>query len=207
MANLLPVYSTITQHHQTMKDFKNMHTEQEENRSSNEPANDSEGVDFTDQAVDAEEMTGALGSIQAELADQKERYLRLYAEFDNFKRRSARERVELIQTAGKEVITSLLDVLDDCDRAEKQIKEDDVHDDPIHEGVLLIFNKLKTILSAKGLKPMDCIGQEFNPDEQEALSQVPVTDEKLRGKVIDEIVKGYYLSDKIIRHAKVVVGA
>lgn len=204
---MLPVYSTITQHHQTMKEFKDMHTEQEESRSSNEPVNDSGGVDFTDKAIDAEEMTGTAEGIQAELADQKERYLRLYAEFDNFKRRSARERVELMQTAGKEVITSLLDVLDDCDRAEKQIKEDDMHDDPIHEGVLLIFNKLKTILAAKGLKPMECVGQEFNPDEQEALSQVPVTDEQLKGKVIDEIVKGYYLNDKIIRHAKVVVGA
>ncbi len=152
----------------------------------------------------AEQMTGNAEKLSAELAEQKDKYLRLYAEFDNFRRRSAKERVELMQTAGKEVIVSLLDILDDCDRAEKMMSESE--NTPITEGVLLVFNKLRSVLSAKGLKPMECAGQEFNPDEQEAVSQVPVTDENQKGKIVDEIVKGYYLNDKIIRFAKVVVG-
>ncbi|MBS1752046.1 MAG: nucleotide exchange factor GrpE [Bacteroidetes bacterium] len=154
----------------------------------------------------AEQMSDTTGEkLQAELSDQKEKYLRLYAEFDNYKRRTSKERIELMQTAGKEVIISLLDVLDDCDRAERQIEESG-EKNAVNEGVQLVFNKLRTILFAKGLKPMDCIGKDFDPDHEEAISQVPVQDETLKGKVIDEIVKGYYMNDKIIRFAKVVVG-
>ncbi|HTN05718.1 nucleotide exchange factor GrpE [Agriterribacter sp.] len=189
-----------------MEDFKNRNAENRENASSNETENINERADMTDQTNVPEELAVELEGVQAELAEQKEKYLRLYAEFDNYKRRSARERVELIQTAGKEVIISLLDVIDDCDRAEKQIAERGHQKDAVQDGVLLIFNKLRSILSSKGLKPMDCKGQDFNPDEHEAVSQAPVTDEKLKGKVIEEIVKGYYLNDKIIRFAKVVVG-
>lgn len=190
-----------------MDDFNNRDAENRENIPSNDMDNLNEITDMTDKTNNPEELTDELERIQAELAEQKEKYLRLYAEFDNFKRRSARERVELIQTAGREVIIPLLDVLDDCDRAEKLIAESGQPKDAVQEGVFLIFNKFRSILSSKGVKPMDCIGQDFNPDEQEALSQVPVTDEKMKGKVIDEIVKGYYLNDKIIRYAKVVVGA
>lgn len=152
----------------------------------------------------AEQMAGDTERLKAELSEQKDKYLRLYAEFDNFRRRSSKERIEQMQTAGREVIVSLLDVLDDCDRAEKQIQE--LEQTPVTEGVLLVFNKLRANLTAKGLKPMECIGQDFNPDEQEAITQIPVTDEKLKGKIVDEVVKGYYLNDKIIRFAKVVVG-
>lgn len=148
---------------------------------------------------------GVVEKLQQELAEQKEKYLRLYAEFDNFKRRSAKERIETMQTAGKEVIISLLDVLDDCDRAEKQI-QDSGQKDAITEGVQLVFNKLRSILTARGLKPMDVKGKEFDADFEEAITQIPVADEKLKGKVVDEVVKGYMLNDKIIRFAKVVVG-
>lgn len=143
--------------------------------------------------------------IQAELDEMKDKHLRLVAEFDNFKRRNAKERIELIQTAGKDVITSLLDTLDDCDRAQKQL---DTSDDVAanKEGVMLVFNKLRSALQSKGLKVMETANQEFNPDLHEAITEIPAPTEELKGKVVDEIMKGYYLNDKIIRHAKVVVG-
>lgn len=143
--------------------------------------------------------------IRTELQEQKDKYVRLFAEFDNFKRRNARERVELIQTAGKEVIISMLEVLDDCDRAEKQIPKEWA-DSPAGSGVQLVFNKLRTTLQHKGLKEMKCIGEDFNPDLHEAITEVPVNDPALKGKVVDVVEKGYFLNDKIIRFAKVVVG-
>jgi len=146
-----------------------------------------------------------LEKLKAELAQMKDRYLRTVAEFENYKRRNARERMELIQTAGREVIIDLLDMLDDCDRAQKQI-ENSNNIEEIKEGVMLVFNKLRNTLAAKGLKPMESFHKDFNPDLHEAITEIPVSDEKLKGKVIDEVQKGYYLNDKIIRFAKVVVG-
>ena len=142
--------------------------------------------------------------LKKELESQKDKYLRLVAEFDNFKRRNAKERVELIQTAGKDVITSMLEVLDDCDRAEKQMSSEDP--EQLKVGVQLVFNKLRTSLQSKGLKPMESIDTEFDVHKHEAIAEIPVTDENKKGKVIDEIVKGYYLNDKLIRFAKVIVG-
>ena len=146
-----------------------------------------------------------LEKLKAELAQMKDKYLRTVAEFENYKRRNAKERMELIQTAGREVIMDLLDTLDDCDRAQKQIENsNDIEE--IKEGVMLVFNKLRNNLAAKGLKPMESLYKDFNPDLHEAITEIPVSDEKLKGKVIDEVQKGYYLNDKIIRFAKVVVG-
>ena len=146
-----------------------------------------------------------LDQLKADLADQKDKYLRLMAEFENFKRRTAKERVDLIQTAGKDVIVSLLDVMDDCDRAEKQLNESD--DIAVQkEGIQLVFNKIRTTLHAKGLKAMESINQKFDVELHEAITEVPVPDASKKGKVIDEVTKGYYLNDKIIRFAKVVVG-
>lgn len=143
--------------------------------------------------------------LRAELAEQKEKFIRLYAEFDNFKRRNAKERVELIQTAGREVIQAMLEVVDDCDRAEKQMhKSEDLVQ--IREGIQLVFTKLRNTLQSKGLKEMKSIGEEFNPDLHEAITEIPVPDENMKGKVVDEVEKGYTLNDKIIRFAKVVVG-
>lgn len=147
-----------------------------------------------------------IAKLKAEVQDQKDKYLRKVAEFENFKRRNAKERVELIQTAGKEVIIEMLDVLDDCDRAQRQIEASADIKKEIKDGVLLVFNKLRNTLSARGLKTMETIHEEFNPDLHDAISEVPAPSAELKGKVIDEIVKGYYLNDKIIRHAKVVVG-
>ena len=146
-----------------------------------------------------------LDQLKADLADQKDKYLRLMAEFENFKRRTAKERVDLIQTAGKDVIVSLLDVMDDCDRAEKQLNgSDDIAVQK--EGIQLVFNKIRATLHAKGLKAMESIDQAFDVELHEAITEVPVPDASTKGKVIDEVTKGYYLNDKIIRFAKVVVG-
>lgn len=146
-----------------------------------------------------------LDQLKADLADQKDKYLRLMAEFENFKRRTAKERIDLIQTAGKDVIVSLLDVMDDCDRAEKQLNgTDDIAVQK--EGIQLVFNKIRATLQAKGLKAMESIDQAFDVELHEAITEVPVPDESKKGKVIDEVTKGYYLNDKIIRFAKVVVG-
>ncbi len=140
--------------------------------------------------------------LHTELDEQRDKYLRLIAEFDNYKRRNAKERIELIQTAGKDVIISLLEVLDDCDRAEKQLQDTDAVD---KDGIRLIFNKLRNTLQARGLKAMESINSDFNVEKHEAITEIPVSG-KMTGKVVDEVEKGYYLNDKIIRFAKVVVG-
>lgn len=143
--------------------------------------------------------------LKAELNEQKDKYLRLFAEFDNAKRRQAKERIELMQTAGKEIIISLLDVLDDSERAEKQLQTtDDIQQ--IKEGVLLVFNKLRNVLQNKGLKAMESIANDFDVEKHDAITEIPALNPDLVGKVVDEVTKGYYLNDKIIRHAKVIVG-
>lgn len=140
----------------------------------------------------------------SELEEMKDKYLRLMAEFDNYKRRNAKERNELMQTAGKDILQSLLVVLDDMDRADKQIeKSDDVSQ--IKEGINLVFNKLRNILQQKGLRKMESRNSDFDADLHEAITEIPVS-EDAKGKVVDEIEPGYYLNDKLIRHAKVVVG-
>lgn len=147
----------------------------------------------------------AMEKLKNELAEAKDKYIRLVAEFDNFRKRNAKERIELIQTAGKEVIKDLLDVLDDCDRAQKQLETSEDSSE-IKEGVMLVFNKLRNTLQARGVKSMDTVNKEFDPDLHEAVTEIPAASEKMKGKIIDEVMKGYYLNDKIIRHAKVVVG-
>lgn len=143
--------------------------------------------------------------LRAELQEAKDKYLRLAADFDNFRKRSAKERLELMQTAGKEVITALLDVLDDCDRAESQMGHTD-NMRQLTEGVGLVFHKLRSLLQARGLKTMESIGKEFSIEFHEAITQLDVADTSSKGKVIEELQKGYFLHDKILRHAKVVVG-
>ena len=188
----------------TDKETKFNPVENQENEG-NIDINTDESLSGTSHLNEPVEEESELEKLKAELEDQKDKFVRKVAEFENFKRRSAKERVELIQTAGKEVITDLLDVLDDCDRAQKQIEKSEDNKE-IKEGVLLVFNKLRNILSAKGLKPMETIHEEFNPDLHEAITEIPAPTEELKGKILDEVVKGYYLNDKIIRHAKVVVG-
>ena len=160
------------------------------------------GTTYLNFPVDEE---GEMEKLKEALEEQKDKYLRLMAEFDNYRRRTSKEKIELIQTAGKDVIVSLLDVLDDCDRAEKQL----ISGDNIavqQEGILLVFNKLKNILQARGLKAMESLHTDFDVEKHEAITEIPAASKNLRGKVADEVQKGYYLNDKIIRFAKVVVG-
>lgn len=144
--------------------------------------------------------------LQHELNESKDRYLRLAAEFDNFRKRTAKERLELFQTAGKDVIVDLLDILDDSDRALAQAETLDDTNRALKEGMELIFNKLRNILQSKGLKVMETVGADFDPELHDAIAEIPAPSKDLKGKVVDEVAKGYYLNDKIIRHAKVVVG-
>jgi molecular chaperone GrpE len=153
----------------------------------------------------SESLDNEATQLQQQLEEQKDKYLRLVADFDNFRKRTAKERLELIQTAGKDVITSLLTVLDDSERAEKQIQAtDDIK--ALKEGVSLVFGKLRSTLQSKGLKAMESVGTDFNPDIQDAITEIPAPTEDARGKVVAEVEKGYFLNDKIIRFAKVVVG-
>lgn len=140
-----------------------------------------------------------------EILEQKDKYIRLFAEFENYKKRTAREYIELRQTAGRDIISSLLEVLDDMDRAEQQMLEND-EKSSIQEGILLIFNKFRRILELKGLKAIETMHTEFDVEKDEAVSEVQVENKKLRGKVVAEVQKGYLLNNKLIRFAKVVVG-
>lgn len=144
--------------------------------------------------------------LKTELEEANNKYIRLYAEFDNYKRRTSRERVELLQTAGKDVIVDLLPVLDDLERALKAL-EDHAGDDAVQEGILLVASKLKKTLEQKGLKEMTSINEVFDADFHEAITNIPAPNDAMKGKVIDEVVKGYTLNDKVLRYAKVVVGS
>jgi molecular chaperone GrpE len=157
----------------------------------------------TDSGADEKDLQ--ISKLLEQVDELKDKYLRQVADYDNLRKRTARERLETMQTAGKDVISSLLVVLDDSERAEKQIQvSEDVEE--IRQGVSLVFNKLRTTLQSKGLKPMEAIGAEFNPDMHEAITEVPAPEEKMKGKIVAEVEKGYLLNDKIIRFAKVVVG-
>ena len=147
-----------------------------------------------------------LDKMEAELAEAKDKYLRLFSEFDNYRRRTAKEKLELLQTAGERIMVSLLPVIDDFNRAEKSLDSNDA--EAIAEGVRLISDKFVKILDAEGLKIMDTKeGTDFDTELHEAVTQIPAPSKKLKGKIVDTIESGYYLGEKVIRHAKVVIGA
>jgi molecular chaperone GrpE len=158
------------------------------------------GVDSVDEGEDEEK-----DKLIAEIAELKDKHIRQLAEFENFRRRQAKERNELVQTAGKDVIESLLVALDDVDRAEKQL-ETTTDIDVAKEGISLVFTKLRNIMQQKGLRKMEALNQEFNPDLHEAITEIPAPSKDMVGKVVADVESGYYLNDKLIRHAKVVVG-
>tara|TARA_R110002051_G_scaffold324623_1_gene422743 strand:- start:1182 stop:1739 length:558 start_codon:yes stop_codon:yes gene_type:complete len=152
-----------------------------------------------------EEEKSVEETLNDELAKEKDKFLRLFAEFENYKRRTSKERMELFKTAGQEVIVSLLPVLDDFDRAIKELAKSD--DKEAFKGVELINVKLRETLKNKGLEMLDVnAGDVFDADIHEAITQIPAPDKKMKGKVIDVIEKGFKLGDRIIRHPKVVVG-
>ncbi len=145
-----------------------------------------------------ENIQSELKTMQKDHDELKDKYMRLFAEFDNHKKRTVKEKLELMKTASQDIMAALLPVLDDFDRA-KQNGE-------LSEGVTLIYQKMSNILQNKGLSPMESTGEPFNPELHEAVTEIPAPAEEMKGKVVDTIEKGYMLGDKIIRHAKVVVG-
>jgi len=143
--------------------------------------------------------------LNIQLSEAKDKYLRLFAEFDNFKKRNIRERMDLLKNASQSAFSALLPVIDDFDRA-KNSADDESSEESFSEGVSLVYNKLNSILNNKGLKKMESTGELFDPELHEAITKIPAPSEEMKGKVIDTIESGFYLNDKIIRHAKVVVG-
>ena len=158
-----------------------------------------------DAQVEVEEQTLEV-KLQGDLKTEKDKFLRLFAEFENYKKRTTRERIELFRTAGEEVMISMLPVLDDFERALSHI-EDDKEAEELRKGVELIYQKLLSTLEQKGLSKMGVKqGDDFNADNHEAVTQIPAPSEDLKGKIIDVIEKGYKLGDKVIRFPKVVIG-
>ena len=144
-------------------------------------------------------------NLEDQVQEEKDKFLRLFAEFENYKRRTAKERIELFSTASEEVMISLLPILDDFDRASAEIEKD--KDNEIFKGVLLIKNKLFDSLKSKGLALIEVNkGDGFNPDNHEAVTQIPAPTKDMEGKIIDVIEKGYKLGEKVIRYPKVVIG-
>jgi molecular chaperone GrpE len=153
----------------------------------------------------AEDQSGELNKLKEEVAGSKDKYLRLYSEFENFRRRTAKEKLEMVQSANEQLIKSLIPVLDDFERAEKSFGE---KTDKDAEGFKLIQAKFKKVLDLYGVKVMDVKqGSDFNTDLHEAITQVPSPDPSLKGKVVDVVEKGYLLGDKVVRFAKIVVGS
>ena len=181
------------------------HNDNEENELIEEPQdqdNNQENVSDSENMSEA----SAQPDLEEKLEKEKDRYIRLFAEFDNYKKRVIKERQDLIKYSDKDILESLLPVLDDFDRAitELEKKEDDLS---VLEGVKLIYNKLFNTLKDRGLTTIDVkAGDDFNIDFHEAITQVPSPDESLKGKIIDVVQKGYLLHEKVIRYAKVVIG-
>lgn len=176
-----------------------------ENEQSQENAGETENVKEGEEEVVEEE--DELTKAKKEAEELKDKYLRLYSEFENFRRRTSKEKSDLIKSANEDVLVALLPVIDDFERAMKSMESsEDIN--ALKEGVDLIYNKLYKTLENKGLKPMESpIGKEFDSEIQEAITQAPAPSEDLKGKVIDQIEKGYCLNEKVIRYAKVIIGS
>ncbi|HYX05247.1 MAG TPA: nucleotide exchange factor GrpE [Bacteroidales bacterium] len=156
-------------------------------------------------ATEVNDMESKLADFELQVQELKDKYVRLSAEFDNYRKRTLKEKMELSKSAGEDILISLLPVVDDFDRAVKSVDEaSDIV--AIKEGVHLIYAKFKEFLNQKGVKEIDALHKEFDTDEHEALTKIPVPEEDLKGKVVDVIEKGYFLNEKVIRFSKVVVG-
>jgi molecular chaperone GrpE len=179
----------------------NLVNEENSEISNNVPL-DNAGQEITGEAPAANPLDAA----KAEIAELKDKYLRLYADFENFRRRTAKEKLEMISGASADTVKLILPIVDDFERA--KVSFDSSTDiEALKEGVDLIYTKLYKTLESKGLKAMESKGADFDAEIHESIAQFPAPSEDLKGKVIDEIEKGYYLNDKVIRYAKVIVGA
>lgn len=179
----------------------------EENPSTHETENSEASVNVSEQESQESSITEEIDPIEqlkSELAEANDKYIRLVAEFDNYKKRVAKEKIETRMTAGQDILRDLLPVLDDLDRAGKAVQSaSDV--EAVKEGFTLISDKLIKTLAAKGLKEMTVIGEVFDADKHEAVAEFPAPSEDLKGKIFDVTEKGYVLNDRIIRFPKVVV--
>ncbi len=155
---------------------------------------------------DAEtEEKDPVSKLEAELTGAKDKYLRLYSDFENYKRRVAKDRIEQTKMASADIFMSLLPIIDDLERALKSV--DETKDEKsVIEGVKLIHSKIKSVAASKGLKEMDSVGKPFDPELHDAIANIPAPSADLKGKVVEETEKGYFLNDRVIRHAKVIVG-
>lgn len=191
------------------KGMNNEHTqENQQEEVQNQPAGGHENPEnpSADPVQNEQEAENAsVRDLEAELKEKDDKYLRLYAEFENYKKRTINERRELYKNASQEVMIALIPVLDDFERALKAM-QNATEVAPIREGIELVSNKFKNTLAAKGLKAMESIGKPFDADLHEAVTNIPAPSEDMKDKVIDEVEKGYYLGDKVIRFAKVIVG-
>ena len=177
---------------------------QDQNLAAEEPqATDTENQTESpeNKGVEVEELE----DLQQEISELKDKNLRMRAEFDNFKRRTMREKIELMNTAAQDTLAAILPVLDDFDRAKKNA-DDEKTTEQFSEGVTLVYNKLWGAFRQRGLRKMESTGETFDPELHEAVTEIPAPSEELKGKVIDTIETGFFLKEKIIRHAKVVVG-
>jgi molecular chaperone GrpE len=158
---------------------------------------------FSIEEIEADELT-VEEKLKLELGEMKDKYIRMYSEFENFRRRTSKEKVELIQNASQNVLRELIPVVDDFERAQASFQTaTDIQ--PIKEGISLVFDKLNNTMTRQGLKPMDAQGKVFDVELHECITQIDA-EESMVGKVVDVIEKGYTLNDKVIRYAKVVVG-
>lgn len=178
---------------------------EQETVKNNAPENVNQEKDQMESQETRAQESDPVAELQAQVAECEDKYKRLYAEFDNFRKRNMRERSDLVKNASHDLIASLLPVLDDFERAIKANKEsNDIH--AVKEGFKLIHHHLFHILESKGLKPMDSKGKDFDVNFHEAITSTPVEKRKLVGKVVDVIEKGYFLNDNVVRYAKVVIG-
>lgn len=181
--------------------------DEQENTTQPEVSEATENTENTENvgATEAPAQENEAEKWQKDAAEWKDKYLRLYAEFDNFRKRSIKEKSDILATAAAGIVKDLLPVMDDFDRA---VKANETAEDiqAVKEGFVLIQQKLNNALTAKGLKPINAIGQVFDTDYHEAITQIPAPSEDMKGKVVDELEKGYLLNDKVVRFSKVVIG-
>lgn len=188
-----------------MKDKKNQNTESTELDEKTQTQDNNNEQNENGENASAQSEIDLTETLKKEIEEQKDKYIRLYSEFDNFRRRVIKEKAELINFAGQDILKSLLTIIDDMERAEKSVNEN-TQNDIAAEGIKLILHKFKNILEQHGLKEYNSTGEVFNEELHEAISKIPAPDNNLKGKIVDEIEKGYKLKEKVIRFAKVVVG-
>lgn len=190
------------------KNTKHTEETQEENNTSQSQEAVADQEEQAENVTDTAQADDEVQKLSIELQESKDKYLRLYSEFENFRRRTAKEKLDLISTANEELMSALLPVMDDFQRASKSMSEEGTSIESAREGLDLVFNKFKKTLEGKGLKAMDTgEGSDFDPDFHEAITQIEAPSKKLKGKVVDVVEKGYMLKDKVIRYAKVVIGS